>query len=108
MSVRWVTTLAKVAQCCSHHEMITWVSGVVSKRLNSILCFFISIGFTNALEFSEGFFIVKGILFKAPWIRGAVVLGEHCLIVKCLNVHTPHVVIAHAMSSYHHIEVHVA
>ena len=54
----------------------------------------ISIGFTNTLEFSEGFFVVKGILFKPPWILGAVVLGEHCLIVKHLNICAPHVVIA--------------
>ena len=54
----------------------------------------ISIGFTNTLKFSEGFFIVKGILFKPPWIVEAVVLGEHCLIVKHLDVCAPHVVIA--------------
>ena len=66
------------------------------KEIERYLPFLLGIGIdlTNDLKFGEGLFIVKGVLFKAPWILGSISLVEHHLVVKHLNICTPHIVIA--------------
>ena len=54
----------------------------------------IGVGFSDGFKFHECLLIIKGILFKPPWILGRdVSLVQQSLIVKSLDICTAHVVV---------------